>query len=287
MGSIISKRALTLTPAPNSTVITAASFSSSSRFSTQWQDLNYHLLATPTPTVTSFSSSAQWPDLSYDLLVSIFSRLSTVDLIVAVSAVCSSWRAAARDPHCWRILDLSDWESFAASIPDHVDFSQVFKRALALASDSGRIEKVFLPSIANGQDLILVSNRLPNLLYLSFSNHDFNRKDVCSAMTNFNSLMGIEAVENFFRLTIGAVFHLKSVFEIKILGERKVWRERKDCREGFIALLMCKVFPNLRKLEMSDLPINAQHLQNFHNEAQHHDISELTEAFKTAESLFS
>ncbi|KAJ3696046.1 hypothetical protein LUZ60_001423 [Juncus effusus] len=260
MGSTISKRPLTSTPTPSSTstIITTASFSSSSS-----------------------RLSRPWSDLSYDLLVSILSRLSSVDLIVGVSAVCSSWRAAARDPHCWRILDLSDWESVAARIPDHVDFSQVFKRALVFASDSERIEKVLLPSISNGQDLILVSNRLPNLLYLSFPNDDLREEEICSAVTNFKSLKGIDAVENFFHLTIEAVSHLRTVSEIKIINGEGLRIVLMDgVRDWVIVFLMCKVFPNLRKLEISCLCLNAYELQNVHKKVENYDISVIKACYK-------
>ncbi|KAJ3696059.1 hypothetical protein LUZ60_001436 [Juncus effusus] len=242
---------------------------------------------TPNPPSNSSQFSRPWSDLSYDLLVLILSRLSSVDLIFGASAVCSSWRAAARDPQCWRIVDLSDWDAITARTTDPFAFSKLFERALAFARDSARVEKVFLPSIANGQDLILVSKRLPNLLYLSFPNHDFNRKDVCTAMSNFKSLNGIEAVEDFFDLTISAVSHLKTVSEIKVIdGERKVWRDNKEGFRRFIAFLMCKVFPNLSKLEMPGLCLNAQRLQIVHNKVKNQDISAIKESFRKAESLY-
>ncbi|KAJ3696058.1 hypothetical protein LUZ60_001435 [Juncus effusus] len=198
------------------------------------------------------------PDLSYDLLVSIFSRLSSGDLIVGVAAVCSSWRAAARDPQCWRILDLSDWNSITARVPVPVRFSQVFKRALALARDSECIEKAYLPRVATGRDLILVSNRLPNLLYLSFPNHKLNEKKICTAMANFKSLKGIEAVEGFFFLPKIRARFGTSFTEIKILiGEGEIWRNDNE----YLALFVCKEFPKLRKLEMPGFCLHEHELQ--------------------------
>jgi hypothetical protein len=116
----------------------------------------------PLPTIaasTSSRASRGWSDLSHDLLLSILSRVSTLDLIAGVYSVCSSWRTAARDPIIWWILDLSDWDAFTARFGAPVSFSLVLKRILAFSSGGAYIEKLYLPPSADGQDLIFVADR--------------------------------------------------------------------------------------------------------------------------------
>ncbi|KAJ3683441.1 hypothetical protein LUZ60_013668 [Juncus effusus] len=140
---------------------------------------------------------SQWSSLPRDLLISIFSRLSTADLLVSISAVCSAWRAAARNARFWRILDLSDWNYITCLIPGYVSFEQVFHRVLRLVRECELIEQVYVPRIADGQDLSLVSDRLPNLLYFSFPNAQVPGLMVYSALINFKSLKGIVVFPNF------------------------------------------------------------------------------------------
>ena len=53
------------------------------------------------------SNSRNWQNMHSDILVKIFMALRVTDLIFAVSKVCSSWRAASRDPVLWETLDLN------------------------------------------------------------------------------------------------------------------------------------------------------------------------------------
>lgn len=115
--------------------------------------------AVSTSTSTSSRVSRGWNDLSHDLLLSIVSRVSTLDLIAGVYAVCSSWRAAARDPVIWRILDLSDWGAVTARFGAGVSFAQVLNRSVAFSRGGAYIEKLYFPPSADGQDLIFVADR--------------------------------------------------------------------------------------------------------------------------------
>ncbi|KAJ3696035.1 hypothetical protein LUZ60_001412 [Juncus effusus] len=205
-------------------------------------------------TATAYSSSSsrisrQWSELNYDLLVSIFSRVSSTDLIVGVSSVCSSWRSAAKNPHCWRVLDLSDWDSLTARIRVPVSFNQVFNRVLRFVNGGERIEELYFPSVADEHDL-LVSERLPKLVHLSFPRSKVPKMAFYSALINFKSLKGIAINYHFFVTTevlslSGTQF--PQLFELKILSE--ISSDETD----HLVRMVCKVFPKLRKLEMQQL----------------------------------
>ncbi|KAJ3696041.1 hypothetical protein LUZ60_001418 [Juncus effusus] len=204
-------------------------------------------------TPASSRISRRWSDLSYDLLVSIFARLGSADLIVGVSSVCSSWRAAARNKHCWRVLDLSEWNSVTVRVPVPVTFNQVFNRVLGFVN-GGRelIEEVYFPPSSNEQDLLLVADSLPNLLYFSFPGSIINQEEICAAFTKFKCLKGM-AVNQVFFLSSEALLLISTNFpdlsELKILGG-----ECFLCK--FLVTMVVKFTPKLRKLEMREMEIN-------------------------------
>ncbi|KAJ3670204.1 hypothetical protein LUZ60_010528 [Juncus effusus] len=189
----------------------------------------------------------EWSDLPYDLLVSIFSRIDRTYLIAAVSCVCSSWRSAARNPNCWRILDLCDWEwgPITTRFGEHATFNQVFRIVLAFVSDSERIEEVNFPSDADGQDLILVADRLPNLVYFEFPNAEVPEIEFCTALSKFRSLKGIACVPKFMTGQVLSILGTKfpDFSELVLLdGEIILDNLRAVCISLFI--------PKLRKLEI-------------------------------------
>ncbi|KAJ1698431.1 hypothetical protein LUZ63_006943 [Rhynchospora breviuscula] len=205
---------------PNSTSVAATSASASSRLSKGWNDLNP------------------------DLLLSILSRLSTLDLIAGVYAVCSSWRIAARDPICWRILDLSDWDAVVARFRALVSFPQVLNRILAFSRGGASIEKLYLPPFADGQDLIFVADRLPNLIYLSLPNPEIQEDEFFLALKIFRFLTGLAVDQNF-----GMSVNLISLLQYHCLTEFKLF-EHEARLEHHHAMIMCHYLPNLKKLEI-------------------------------------
>ncbi|KAJ3682687.1 hypothetical protein LUZ60_012914 [Juncus effusus] len=209
-----------------------------------------------TGTACSSSSSRisrNWSDLSYDLLVSIFCRLSSVDLIVGVSSVCSSWRSAARNKHLWRVLDLSDWDSLAARVRVPVNFSQVFNCALRLVREyDERIEEVYFPPVADEHDLFLVSQRLPNLFYFNFPSSELPGLVTHYALRNFKSLKGIALDIYFFQapelFSLSSILQFPNTSELKLFGNNRWgWGVQFSFHH---ANRICKIFPNLMKLEM-------------------------------------
>ncbi|KAJ3696036.1 hypothetical protein LUZ60_001413 [Juncus effusus] len=215
--------------------------------------------STPAPiagagvTATAYSSSSsnisrQWADLNYDLLASIFSRVNSIDLIVGVSSVCSSWRSAAKNPHWWRALDLSDWDSLTARIRVLVSFKEVLDRVLGFVRDSDLIEEFYFPSDADGQDLLLVSERLPKLLYLSFPTCRMPGPAAYSALTNFKSLKSIYVHESFVLST--KLFSQPRTPQFPNLSELKVFGY--GFRGNYVVEIILEVFPKLRKLDMQE-----------------------------------
>ncbi|KAJ3696040.1 hypothetical protein LUZ60_001417 [Juncus effusus] len=206
-----------------------------------------------TATASSSSSnriSRQWSDLSYDLLVSIFSRLSSADLIVGVSTVCSSWRAAARNPHFWRVLDLSDWNSVIARVPVCVPFSQIFISVLWFVREYECIEEVYFPPVADEHDLFLVSQRLPNLFYINFPSSKSPGSVGYYAFSNFKSLKRIAVDKYFFQES--EMFSLLGTPQIPDLCELKLFG---NIPRGFWFMVdrakrICEEYPKLRKLEL-------------------------------------
>ncbi|KAJ3696043.1 hypothetical protein LUZ60_001420 [Juncus effusus] len=194
------------------------------------------------PSLSNSSTiSSRWADLSYDLLVSILSRLSSVDLVVGVSSVCSSWRSAARNKHFWRVIDLSDWDSL--TVP--ATFNQVLNRVLGFVPEPERVEEVYFPPVANEHDLFLVSQRLPKLVYLSFPRSKVPGPMAYSALTSLKFLKGIALHEDFF-FTAKVLCLPSGMFHD--VSELKVY-----CDAGWLCshdTMICKVFPKLRKLEM-------------------------------------
>ncbi|KAJ3696047.1 hypothetical protein LUZ60_001424 [Juncus effusus] len=206
----------------------------------------------PDRTTTAASSrvSRRWSDLSYDLLLSIFSRLSGVDLIVGVCTVCSPWRAAARHPQFWRILDLSDWDSIAARIRDSVTFDEFFRHVIAFVSDTELIERVCLPSVANGQDLILVASSLPELSYLSFPNPHANQAEVCIALRKFSYLQGLTI-----NVSLISTDTLSCLEKFPAFSELKLLSEEESSLKIIIVAHMYMCLQRLRKLEMPNVII--------------------------------
>ncbi|KAJ3695348.1 hypothetical protein LUZ60_000725 [Juncus effusus] len=193
------------------------------------------------------SSSREWPDLSVDILSCIFSRLSSLDLLLAVSAVCSLWRAAARHPRFRRrrILDLSDWDSFSAKSPVYVPFDRVVNRVLGFVIEWEFIEEVYFPLVAREQDLLLVSERLPNLLYFSFPTCKEPESTFYSALTNFKSLKGIAVHIVTFQTTnflSEIILHFPNLSELKLFCE-------VPCSCYYLKQI-CMFLKRLRKLEM-------------------------------------
>ncbi|KAJ3696044.1 hypothetical protein LUZ60_001421 [Juncus effusus] len=239
---------------------------------------------------TSSSSriSRQWSDLSYNLLVSIFSRLSSTDLIVGVSSVCSSWQAAARDKNCWRIVDISDSDSIDlcdrdSRIPVTVTSNQVFNRLLRFANGGRLVDEVYLPDVSNGKDLILVAERLPNLVYLSFPSSDISQEEIHLALTKFKSLKGI-AVSRVFLQDIEVLLHLSTdcpdISELKFLG--------REFSFSYYVPAIVRFFPKLRKLEMRDVEIRTGTTLILLNQLQHLeylDISGCDESAITKEVI--
>ncbi|KAJ4816325.1 F-box/LRR-repeat protein [Rhynchospora pubera] len=198
--------------------------------------------------VTSTSASSRlskgWNDLNPDLLLSILSRLSTLDLIAGVYAVCSSWRSAARDPVCWRILDLSDWDAVNARFRALVSVPQVLNRILAFSRAGASVEKLYLPPFADGQDLIFVADRLPNLIYLSLPNPEIQEDEFFLALKKFRFLTGLAVDQNF-----GTSVNLLSFLQYHCLTEFKLF-EHEARLEHHHAMIMCHYLPNLKKLEI-------------------------------------
>ncbi|KAJ3698895.1 hypothetical protein LUZ61_002600 [Rhynchospora tenuis] len=199
-------------------------------------------------TSTSISTSSRlrkgWNDLNPDLLLSILSRLSTLDLIAGVYAVCSSWRSAARDPIFWRILDLSDWDAIAARFGAPVSLSQVFNRILAFSRAGASIERLYLPPFADGQDLIFLADRLPNLVYLSLPNPEIQEDEFFLALPKFRFLTGL-AVDQYF----GTSVNLFSFLQHRRVTEFKLF-EHEARLEHHHAMIICHYLPNLKKLEI-------------------------------------
>ncbi|KAF3320586.1 F-box/LRR-repeat protein [Carex littledalei] len=203
-------------------------------------------LSTSASTSTSSRVSSGWNELNHELILSILPRISALDLIAGANSVCSSWRAAARDPICWRILDLSDWDAVTTRFGAHISFTQVLQRILAFSRDWARIEKLYFPPSADGQDLIFVADRLPNLKYLSLPNPEIQEDEFFIALPKFESLTGL-AIDQYFGQSVNILSFLQKncpyLTEFKLFGQ-------EDRLEHHHAMIICYFLPNLRKLEI-------------------------------------
>ncbi|KAJ3698894.1 hypothetical protein LUZ61_002599 [Rhynchospora tenuis] len=199
----------------------------------------------------------RWEDLSNDLLIPILLKLGPAELIAGgFSSVCSSWRAAARDASLWKILDLPDWGVINRRIGTPIAFHRVLGRVLAFTRGGKFIQEVHLSPYSSGLDLILISERIPNLLYLSLPNPEIIEKDFCMALSNFKSLRGISVNRNILA-SFGVLFHLIKLFPS--LEQLKLFPGKADfCYID--ALTLSHFFPNLRKLEIPMLPLSEKAL---------------------------
>ncbi|KAJ3696034.1 hypothetical protein LUZ60_001411 [Juncus effusus] len=151
-----------------------------------------------------------------------------------------------RSIQCWRVLDLSDWDSVTARIVVPVTFNNVINHVLRFVREYELIEEVYFPPDANEQDLFLVYERLPKLVYLSFPKSKIPKLAFYSALTNFTSLKGIAVSYRFF-LTIKVISlcaQYPAVSELKLLGDSP-WG-------NYATKMICYVFPELRKLDMRE-----------------------------------
>jgi len=107
------------------------------------------------------SAQRRWEDLNLDVLVTIFSKTGVADLIAGVPFVCSPWRDAARDPHCWKNLDFSDWGSIARRLgcrrQDPIDFVDLLDFSITRSHDF--VDSVIFPDFADEIDLLYVADR--------------------------------------------------------------------------------------------------------------------------------
>ncbi|KAJ4792497.1 F-box/LRR-repeat protein [Rhynchospora pubera] len=196
---------------------------------------------------TSSRFARRWEDLNNDLLISILLKLGPAELIAGgFSSVCSSWRAAARDASLWRILDLSDWGVVNRRIGAPIAFHRVLGRVIAFTRGGNFIEEVHLSPYSSGLDLILISERLPNLLYLSLPNPNIIENDFFMALSNFKSLRGISVNRNLLA-SFGVLFHFNELFPN--LEQLKLF-PGKACFCNVDAITLSHFFPNLRKLEI-------------------------------------
>ncbi|KAJ3695349.1 hypothetical protein LUZ60_000726 [Juncus effusus] len=211
---------------------------------------NSSMASSPTPIDPHPSSSSkprrasrQWSDLGVDLLLCIFPRLSSLDLLLAVSAVCSPWRAAARHPQCWRSVNLSDWDSVSVRVCArvYIPLDKVVSRVLGFMRESELIEEVHFPLIARENDLLFLSQRLPNLRYFSYPSSKEPGTIFRAPLANFKSLKGI-AVHTLYGIIGLLRWHFPDFSELKLLGE--------DYFDSRKAKVICKLLPKLRKLEM-------------------------------------
>lgn len=105
--------------------------------------------------------SRRWADLNSDLLVAIFSRIGVADLIAGVPYVCSTWRHAARDPFCWRVLDFRSWNAISHRLgcrrDEAVDFDDLLDFAITRSEEV--VDAIYFSNFADEIDLEYVANR--------------------------------------------------------------------------------------------------------------------------------
>ncbi|KAJ4754500.1 F-box/LRR-repeat protein [Rhynchospora pubera] len=213
-------------------------------------------IATNGATVTGTSSrlARRWEDLNNDLLISILLKLGSAELIAgSFSSVCSSWRHVARDASLWRVLDFSDWGAITRRIGAPIAFHRVLGRVLALTRGGHFIQEVHLSRYSSGRDLIVISERLPNLLYLSLPLTKIE-KDFCMALSKFKYLRGLSLTSNFL-VHFGVLFYFNELFPN--FAELKLIPGKGDfCNVD--AITLSHFFPNLRKLEIQIQALSAE-----------------------------
>ncbi|XP_062119554.1 F-box/LRR-repeat protein At3g48880-like [Humulus lupulus] len=118
-------------------------------------------------------SQTSWKDLPFDILVKIFMALDILDVVAGVSRVCTSWRAASRDPKIWNSIDLSKVKFNSGRIPETSDdlyidgpsnkIMLVLKNSLKL--NRGNVSCLIFQFYAflTNEHLLYIAERTPNL----------------------------------------------------------------------------------------------------------------------------
>lgn len=223
----------------------------------------------------AISGCRRWEDLNQDILVTIFGKLDLADLIVGVPFVCNSWRTAAGDPACWRILDFRDWETISFRLGCHripsVDFTDLLNFSTARGGGDGVefLESIYFPAFADDIDLQIVADRSPKLFYFSLSNPEISEEEFCRAIGKFEHLKGMAVDEGL--ISHEVLLHVRhccpGFTELRVFA---------DTVDEDMASVICDCLPALRKLEMMDSTLSRQALLTFLDELkelEHLDIS--------------
>ncbi|XP_073005386.1 F-box/LRR-repeat protein At3g48880-like [Typha latifolia] len=213
--------------------------------------------------------AGRWEDLNRDLLVAILARVGVADLVAAVPFVCSSWRGAAMDPACWRNLDFSNWDAISYHLglrgldgfPGFLEF--------VLSRTHGLLDSIYFPSFADEDDLLLVAERCPKLLYFSLPDPHLSADKFCEAVSKLHFLKGMAVDENL--ISYEVLLHVNQC--CANFTELKVFTGYLDDE---MASIISNSLPRLQKLEITNTNFTAQAIITFLDqlkELEHLDIS--------------
>nr|XP_029144908.1 F-box protein SKIP19-like [Arachis hypogaea] len=83
------------------------------------------------------TAGRNWLGLPNDLTLMIFSRLSTVDILVSVQQVCRQWWSICMDPLLWRTINMCD-----LGIRNSVDYKLEKMCRRAIDRSCGQLEDI-------------------------------------------------------------------------------------------------------------------------------------------------
>lgn len=217
------------------------------------------------------ASSRRWEDLNQDVLVTIFAKLELADLILGVPFACTSWRDAAGDPACWRILDFRDWDSLTLRLGcrrlPSVDFADLLN--FSVSRCDGDLDSIYFPDFADDIDLQFVASRCPKLHYFNIPNPEVSEEEFCKAIGKFEFLKGMAVDESL--ICHEVLLHIRHC--CSDFSELRVFADTVD---EDTASVICVCLPNLHKLEITDCTLSRLAILTFLDELkelEHLDIS--------------